>query len=109
MKYSIAVVAACLPHCCCPVLAWADSPLADAVEKKDKAAFRTLLKSKCDVNAAEVDGMTALHWAAHHDDLKAAQMLLEPAQRQTPKTVIRSHAAVFRLPKRKRRVGRTAS
>ncbi|MBT3808667.1 MAG: ankyrin repeat domain-containing protein, partial [Rhodospirillaceae bacterium] len=42
-----------------------DSPLADAVEKKDHAAVRKLLEKNIDVNASQTDGMTALHWAAY--------------------------------------------
>ena len=53
----------------------AASPLADAVEKKDLAAIRALIGDS-NVNAAQVDGMTALHWAAHHDDLATAKALL---------------------------------
>ena len=37
---------------------------------------RTLLDDGADVNAAQVDGMTALHWAAYHDDLDTARMLV---------------------------------
>src|SRR5262245_60201691 len=49
--------------------------LADAVEKQDAAAIRALIGDS-DVNAAQVDGMTALHWAVHHDDLATAKALL---------------------------------
>jgi ankyrin repeat protein len=52
------------------------SPLADAVEKQDHALIRSLLKQGVDVNAAQVDGMTALHWAAHYDDLVTARRLV---------------------------------
>jgi ankyrin repeat protein len=67
------------------VLAWcgagspataADVPLADAAEKADWPRVRTLLKAHADANAAQVDGMTALHWAAYHDDLETARLLL---------------------------------
>jgi uncharacterized protein len=51
------------------------SPLADAIEKKDLAAVRALIGDS-DVNAAQVDGMTALHWAVQHDDLATAKLLL---------------------------------
>ena len=37
---------------------------------------RTLLKNGADVNAAQGDGMTALHWAARNGDAELAQMLL---------------------------------
>ncbi|HKS35779.1 MAG TPA: ankyrin repeat domain-containing protein [Verrucomicrobiae bacterium] len=53
------------------------SPLADAAEKSDHAAIRTLLKQRADVNAPQADGMTALHWAAYKDDLETAKLLLK--------------------------------
>ena len=46
------------------------SDVADAAMKGDKAALRTLLAQKADVNAPQVDGATALHWASHWDDLE---------------------------------------
>ena len=46
----------------------ADAPLADAVQRLDRAAVGGLLQASIDVNARQVDGMTALHWAAYHDD-----------------------------------------
>lgn len=55
----------------------ADSLLADAAEKSDRAAIRTLLKQRADVNAAQPDGMTALHWAAYRDDFETARALVE--------------------------------
>jgi len=55
----------------------ARSPLADAVEKEDRACVRALLKQRVDVNAPQVDGMTALHWAAYQDDLETARLLLK--------------------------------
>ena len=35
-----------------------------------------MLEQRVDVNASQVDGMTALHWAAYHDDLETAQLLV---------------------------------
>jgi uncharacterized protein len=58
--------------------AWAAetrAPLADAVEKRDAAAIRALLADS-DIKATQPDGMTALHWAARHDDLDTAKALL---------------------------------
>ena len=54
----------------------AGSPLADAEAKQDKAAVAALLQQKADVNAKQPDGATALHWAAHWDDLATADLLL---------------------------------
>ena len=51
-------------------------PLAAAVKAGDLEAVRTLLRQDVDVNAAEPDGTTALHWAAHHGDLAAVDLLL---------------------------------
>ncbi len=48
---------------------------AEATEKSDHATIRTLLKQHADVNAAQADGMTALHWAAHRDDPETAKLL----------------------------------
>lgn len=59
-----------------PAVSAADTPLADAAEKADWPRVRALLKDRADVNAAQVDGMTALHWAAYHDETAAATLLL---------------------------------
>src|SRR5882672_9759537 len=52
------------------------APVADAAMQGNKDAVRTLLKQAADVNAAQGDGMTALHWAAMKDDADLAQTLL---------------------------------
>ena len=56
--------------------ATATAPVADAAMNGDTAAVRSLLKSAADVNAAQGDGMTALHWAAMNGDTELAQMLV---------------------------------
>ena len=40
-------------------------PIVDAARAEDASTVRTLLEQQVDVNAAEVDGTTALHWAAY--------------------------------------------
>jgi ankyrin repeat protein len=54
----------------------AESPIADAAARGDREAVKALLKNAADVNAAQGDGMTALHWAAMHGDADLAQMLI---------------------------------
>src|SRR5262249_18989601 len=56
--------------------AGADAPVADAMEKMDRAAVRTLLQRRANVNAPQVDGMTALHWAAYQDDVESVELLV---------------------------------
>src|SRR6188508_2393953 len=53
-----------------------DAKLANAAESKNAAQVRKLLDAKADVNAAQADGMSALHWAAYHDDAEAVKQLL---------------------------------
>ena len=54
-----------------------DLRLLNAVRQTDHAALRALLQEGVDVDAAQPDGATALHWAAYLDDLEAARLLIE--------------------------------
>jgi ankyrin repeat protein len=51
-------------------------PLVDAVKAGNMDTVRALVAKRADVNATEVDGTTALHWAAHFDNLAAADLLI---------------------------------
>jgi uncharacterized protein len=53
-----------------------ETTLPEAVKNRDVARVRALLQQRVDVNAPEADGTTALHWAAHRDDLQTADLLL---------------------------------
>ena len=55
----------------------ADAPLADAAMRGDLDAVQSLLNGQTDVNAAQGDGTTALHWAAYRDDVEMARLLVE--------------------------------
>ncbi len=52
------------------------APVADAAMEGNTNAVRALLKQAADVNAAQGDGMTALHWAAMKNDAELTQTLL---------------------------------
>ena len=52
------------------------APLADAAMQGDEDRVRALIAEGADVNAAQGDGMTALHWAAERGNVKVAEMLL---------------------------------
>ena len=51
-------------------------PLIDAVKAGNTETVRALVAKRADVNTAEADGTTALHWAAHFDNLAAADLLI---------------------------------
>jgi ankyrin repeat protein len=50
--------------------------LPDVVEARDTAAIHKLLAAGADVNAAQADGTTSLHWAVFHDDAETVAALL---------------------------------
>jgi ankyrin repeat protein len=52
------------------------SPVADAAERGDLATMKSLLKEGADVNAAQGDGMSALHWAAERGNAELAELLI---------------------------------
>ena len=54
----------------------ADLRLVEAIREGDKAAAQALLSQRVDVNEAQADGATALHWAAQRNDLETADLLI---------------------------------
>jgi uncharacterized protein len=60
----------------CFSAAGADSPVADAAMKGDRAAVESLIAQKADVNAPQTDGATGLQWAAYRDDLALTGVLI---------------------------------
>ena len=54
----------------------AAAPVAEAAMQGDRDAVKALLKQAADVNGAQGDGMTALHWAAIKNDAELAATLL---------------------------------
>jgi uncharacterized protein len=53
------------------------APLADAVEKGETFQIQALLSKDVDVNEAQIDGMTALHWAAEQDNAALSKLLID--------------------------------
>jgi ankyrin repeat protein len=53
-----------------------DTRLKDAVKRGDAEAVRLLLSAGADANAADPDGTTPLHWAAHAENLEITNLLL---------------------------------
>jgi len=64
----------------------ATSEIADAARRGDREAVRAALARKADVNAAQVDGTTALHWAVERDDVELAELLLTAGARVSART-----------------------
>lgn len=91
-----------------PAAANADLQLVRAARNRDGAAVDALLRQGADVDALQADGATALHWAAHWNDIETMERLLaagahvnaENALRATPLWAAcagRNTAAVQRL------------
>ena len=57
--------------------ALADSPLADVIEENRREAALELIAEGADVNAAQGDGTTPLHWATYKLDLELVQLLVD--------------------------------
>jgi len=57
-------------------LVWAKNPLVGAAEAQDRNAVLKLIAQKADVNGADSDGTTALHWAAHYGDAELVDKLI---------------------------------
>ncbi len=69
--------------------------LIDAVKNGNVATVKTLLAQKVDVNAAEADGTTALHWAAHIGNTQLADLLIKAGA--NVKAATRAGATPFAL------------
>ena len=76
VKFIVICAAVMLMPTSSVLAAGSDAVVADAAEKMDRGAIRTLLRQHANVNAPQADGMTALHWATYQDDLETAELLL---------------------------------
>lgn len=53
-----------------------DLRLVEAIKRQDKTAVQTLVRQHLDVNIAQPDGATALHWAVHWEDVETTDLLI---------------------------------
>lgn len=58
-------------------LAVAQTEIADAAMNRDNALVASLIADGANVNGAQADGATAIHWAAYHGDSSLTSQLLE--------------------------------
>ena len=92
-KFTIAVLFGTL---CLSAAVSAQGPaVADAAMQRNVSAVRALLQQGADVNAAQGDGMTPLHWAASHGDLELAKMLLVAGANVRATTRINGYTPLF--------------
>ncbi len=77
------------------LVAAVDAPVADAAMRGDAKTVRHLLQRGTDVNAAQGDGMSALHWAALNDDLTMVEMLVYAGANVKASTRIGAHTPLF--------------
>jgi uncharacterized protein len=56
--------------------AQSDTRLVVAMKNQNATTVKALLKQRADVNAADVDGTTALQWAAHWNDVETVKALI---------------------------------
>ena len=64
----------------------AEAPVADAAMAGDTETVRALLREGADVNAAQGDGMTALHWTALNADIETMTLLAYAGANMDPLT-----------------------
>ena len=96
-RYAGRPTAALIFAVCLPALVAAApsaSPVADAAMRGDVDAVHSLLRQGADVNAAQGDGMTALHWAARNDDSAMLEMLIYAGASPTAVTRIGDYTAL---------------
>src|SRR5215471_2836633 len=95
IKLAFAVFLAGLLCASAWLVAATDTRVAEASMKNDKETVRSLIKQAVDVNGAQGDGMTALHWAALNGNLEISQMLLYAGANVKAATRIGSYSPLF--------------
>src|SRR5436190_15082575 len=78
---SVVLVAFLAPSPFVAASAATDARLIQAVRERNLDSVHVLIKQRADVNAAEGDGSTPLHWAARVDDVRIADALIRAGAR----------------------------
>jgi ankyrin repeat protein len=71
---------------CAGVAHGATADVADAAMRGNRDAVLAAVTRKADVNAPQVDGTTALHWAVQRDDVEMADLLIAAGARVAART-----------------------
>ena len=69
--------------------------VAEAAQQGDEGVVRAALEQGADVNAAQGDGMTALHWAALRGDAEVVRMLLAAGADVNATTRLNGHTPLL--------------
>ena len=63
------------------------TPLVDAAEMQNWTEVARQIEAGCDINRPQVDDMTALHWAAFHEDAATVKKLIDAGTNPDASTV----------------------
>jgi ankyrin repeat protein len=95
MRRLISVSAAIALSFAVVVTAQSQASIANAAQNGDRETVKALLKKGVDVNEAQGDGTTALHWAAMKGDADMARMLLVAGANVRATTRLGSYTALY--------------
>ena len=80
------------------------APVLDAAKRGDVESLKAQLRSGADVNAAQGDGFTALHWAAKLGNREVAEILISAGADIEATTRLGSHCrSTWRRPPARRK------
>ena len=77
----LAIICGALAGAGVTVSAQGRAGLADAIKRQDQPTVRRLLQQAAGIDAPDAEGMTPLHWAAHHGSIETVRALLAAGAR----------------------------
>ena len=87
----------------------AEAPVAAAAMREDVTEVRALMTRGADVNAAQGDGMTALHWAAERGNAELTTLLLQSGARASATTRLGNYTPLHLAARRRPRCCRAGA